>query len=439
MTATEQARAETASRDVERAIRAIRAGQRVLIGSGAAEPVSLVQGLVTFGEHLAGNEIVHLLTLGPAPYVRPEFAHRFRHSAFFIGENVRSAIAEGRADYIPVFLSEIPSLIRGRIHVDVALIQVSAPDSHGYVSLGVSVDVVRAAIDTASLIIAEVNAQMPRTHGDSFLHVSRIAHLVQVDRPLLTITTAPPDAAAMQLGRHVATLVGDGATLQVGIGQIPDAVLGALGDRCDLGVHTEMFSDGVMELVERGVITGARKTHLPGKLVTSFVMGSAALYRWVDDHPMIEMRPSDYTNDPTIIARHDRMVSINSALAVDLTGQVAADGVAGGFYSGIGGQVDFTRGAARARDGKAIIALRSTAQGGGISRICASLGDGAGVVTSRGDVRYVVTEHGVADLWGRSVRERAMALVAVAHPDFRAELMSKAVQRRFIAAPVPTS
>jgi len=416
------------------AIRAIRPGQRLLIGSGAAEPAELVDALVAHGDHLSGNEVVHLLTLGPAPYVRPELAGRFRHAAFFIGENVRAAVQDGRADYLPVFLSEIPELIRtGRIRVDVALIQVSPPDAHGFVSLGVSVDVVRAAVDTAALVVAEINPRMPRTHGDSFLHVDRIAHRVRVDRPLPELPREAPDAVALAIGRHVAELVPDGATLQVGIGQIPDAVLASLGDRRDLGVHTEMLSDGVMALVEAGVITGRRKTHLPGKLVTSFVMGSAALYRWVDDHPMVEMRPSEYTNDPTIIARHERMVCINSALAVDLTGQVASDGVGGRFYSGIGGQVDFIRGAARSRDGKAIIALRSTARRGAVSRICASLGDGAGVVTSRGDVRYVVTEHGVADLWGRSVRERALALAAIAHPDFRGDLLAAAVQRRYVA------
>ena len=417
----------------ELAVRAIRPGQRLFIGSGAAEPATLVEALVAHGDHLAGNEIVHILTLGRAPYVRADLAGRFRHAAFFIGENVREAVRDGRADYLPVFLSEIPELLRsGRIHVDVALIQVSRPDAHGYVSLGVSVDVVRAAIDTADLIIAEVNEQMPRTHGDSFLHVSRIAHLVPVDRPLPELHPEPADAVALAIGREVARLVPDEATLQVGIGQIPDAVLASLTERHDLGIHTEMLSDGVMALAEAGVITGKKKTHLPGKLVTSFVMGSAALYRWVDDHSMIEMRPSEYTNDPSVIARHDRMVSINSALAVDLTGQVASDGIGGEFYSGIGGQVDFIRGAARSKGGKAIIALRSTARHGSVSRICGSLGDGAGVVTSRGDVRYVVTEYGVADLWGRAVRERAQALIAIAHPDFRGDLMAAAVQRRYV-------
>ena len=416
-------------------VQAIRPGQRILIGSGAAEPQRLVDALVVHGDHLVGNQIVHILTLGPAPYVDPALDSRFRHVAFFIGANVRDAVNEGRADYVPVFLSEIPGLIRSRrVEVDVALIQVSPPDAHGHVSLGVSVDVVRAAVDTARLVFAEINEQMPRTLGDSFLHMDQIAGFVPVDVPLPELPTHAPDAIAMEIGTRVASLVPDGATLQVGIGQIPDAVLAALGKHRDLGIHTEMLSDGVVALAQAGVVTGRRKSLLPGKMVTSFVMGSQALYRWVHDHALIEMRPSEYTNDPAVIQQNERMVSINSALAVDLSGQVAADGLEGRFYSGIGGQVDFIRGAARSREGKAIIALRSTAKRGTVSRISATLGEGAGVVTSRGDVRHVVTEYGAVDLWGRSVRERAHALIAIAHPDFRAELSAEAVARRYIGA-----
>jgi acyl-CoA hydrolase/GNAT superfamily N-acetyltransferase len=417
----------------EDAVAKIRPGRRILIGSGAAEPASLVERLITHGDHLADNEIVHLLTLGPAPYVRPELQSRFRHVAFFIGPNTRDAIHDGRADYLPVFLSEIPELIRSRrMRIDVALVQVSPPDRRGYVSLGVSVDVVRAAVDTADLVIAEVNQQMPRTLGHSFLHVDRIDSLIPVDTPLFVGPSEPPDEVALEIGRHVARLVPDGATLQTGIGQIPDAVLSALRDRRDLGVHTEMLSDGIMTLADAGVINGRKKTLQPGKMVASFVMGSRALYEWVHEHPAIEMRPSEYTNDPGVIRQNDCMISINSALAVDLTGQVASDTLGGRFYSGIGGQVDFIRGAARSRGGKAIIALRSTARGGQVSRICAALEAGTGVVTSRGDVRYVVTEHGIADLWGRSVRERAMALIAVAHPDFRGELLDAAKERHYV-------
>lgn len=415
------------------AVRMIRPGRRMLIGSGAAEPVHLVDALAKDGAHLTDNEIVHLLTLGPAPYVRAELASRFRHAAFFIGANVREAVQEGRADFIPVFLSEIPELIRcRRVRIDVALIQTSVPDSHGYVSLGVSVDVVRAAVDSAELVLAEVNPNMPRTHGDSFLHVSKIDGLVPVDAPLLELAPEPPGEVELAIGEHVARLVPNGATLQAGIGSIPNAVLGALAAHRDLGVHTEMLSDGMMALAHAGVITGARKSLLPGKLVTSFVMGTRALYEWAHDNPALELRGSDFTNDPRVIAENDSMVSVNSALAVDLTGQVAADTLLGKFFSGIGGQVDFVRGASRSRGGRSIIALRSTALDGTVSCIRSALEEGAGIVTSRGDVRYVVTEYGVADLWGKSVRERALALTELAHPTFRAELLASAKQRRYV-------
>lgn len=415
------------------AIAAIPRGRRILIGSGAAEPNILAQSLCLHGDHLADNEIVHLLTLGQAPYVEPGLECRFRHTAFFIGANVRSAVWEGRADFMPVFLSEIPALIQSRrVRIDVALIQVSEPDRHGFVSLGVSVDIVRAAVDSADLVIAEVNPNMPRTYGDSFLHVDRIRHLVPVDYALPERDVEPLDEVDRAIGRHVASLVPDRATLQMGIGKIPDAVLESLGDRKDLGVHTEMFSDGVKRLVERGVITGRAKTLLPGKIVTSFIMGSRELYEWSHGNPIVEMRPSQFTNDPFVIARNDRMIAINSALAVDLTGQVAADTLLGRFFSGIGGQVDFIRGASRARGGKPIIALPSTAKNGTVSRIRPVFEEGAGVVTSRGDVHYIVTEYGVADLWGKNIRQRALALIEIAHPDFRAELMAAAKARKYV-------
>lgn len=417
----------------DEAVRLIPAGKRILIGSGAGEPVQLVEALVSHGDHLAGNEIVHLMTLGSAPYVQPGLEHRFRHTAFFIGANVRSAVQEGRADFMPVFLSEIPLLINsGRVGIDVALIQVSPPDRHGFVSLGVSVDIVRSAVDTAAVILAEVNPQMPRTLGDSFLHVDRIARLVPVDTPLPELGEQGLDNIYREIGRHVATLIPDGATLQMGIGKIPDATLAALGDRHDLGVHTEMLSDGVMRLAQAGVITGRRKSFLPGKLVTSFVMGSRELYEWVHDNPLIEMRGSAFTNDPFQIARNDNMVAINAALAVDLTGQSAADTVRGRFFSGIGGQVDFIRGAARSRGGRPIIALPSTAKGGAVSRIQPTFEEGAGVVTSRGDIHYVVTEYGVADLWGKNISQRAQALIGIAHPDFRTELLNAAKDRCYV-------
>lgn len=415
------------------AIAKIAPGRRILIGSGAAEPITLVNALDVHGSHLADNEIVHLLTLGPAPYVRADLAGRFRHTAFFIGPNTREAVQTGRADFMPVFLSEIPRLIRsGRVKIDVVLLQVTPPDRHGQVSLGVSVDVVRAAVDAAELVLAEVNPAMPRTLGDSSVNVSDIDWLIPVETPMLELLPEPLDEVSLQIGRHVASLIPNGATLQTGIGKIPHAVVMALGKHSDLGVHTEMLSDSVVELVEAGVITGKKKTLLPGKLVTSFVMGTRRLYDWVDDNPCVELRPSDFTNDPLTIARNDTMVAINSALAVDLTGQVAADTVGGRFFSGIGGQVDFVRGAARSRGGKPIIALPSTAMQGAQSRIQPTLEAGAGIVTSRGDVHYVVTEYGVADLWGKSIRQRATALIDIAHPDFRRELVNAAKERHYV-------
>lgn len=413
----------------------IRPGRRILIGSGAAEPVTLVGALAAHGGHLADNDIVHLLTLGPAPYVAAELASRFRHSAFFIGPNVRQAVQEGRADFIPVFLSEIPELIRSRrVRIDVALIQTSPPDPHGYLSLGVSVDIVRAAVESADVVLAEVNPRMPRTHGDSFIHASKIHGWIESDLALPELPVEAPGEIEAAIGHHVASLVPNGATIQTGIGSIPDAVLEALSGHEDLGVHTEMLSDGMMRLARAGVITGAKKSLVRGKLVTSFVMGSRALYEWAHENPQLEMRGSDFTNDPRVIARNDGMVSVNSALAVDLTGQVAADTLLGKFFSGIGGQVDFVRGAAGSRGGKSIIALRSTAKQGTVSRIRGAFEEGAGVVTSRGDVRHVVTEYGVADLWGKSVRERALALTEIAHPDFRAELLSEAKRRHYVFA-----
>jgi acyl-CoA hydrolase len=398
----------------------------------------LVEGLVEHGEHLADNDIVHLMTLGPAPYVQPGMENRFRHTAFFIGHNVRAAVAEGRADFMPVFLSEIPALIKSRrVRIDVAMIQVSLPDRHGYVSLGVSVDIVRSAVESADLVLAEVNPKTPRTYGDSFIHLDRIDALVPVDYHLPELPAKPADEVSTEIARHVASLIPNGATLQLGIGKIPDAVLAALSNHRDLGVHSEMFSDGVMNLVEEGVITGRKKTLLPGKVVTSFLMGSRKLYEWVSDNPVVEMRPSDFTNDPFNVARNERMVAVNSALAVDLTGQVAADTLMGNFFSGIGGQVDFIRGASRSHGGKPIIALPSTAKGS--SRIQPALEEGAGVVTSRGDVRYIVTEFGMADLWGKNIRQRTLALIEIAHPDFRAELLNAAKERSYVFADQITS
>jgi acyl-CoA hydrolase/GNAT superfamily N-acetyltransferase len=421
--------------DAATAVRNVTRGSHVFVGSGCAQPQRLVAALSARGDELADTEILHILTLGVAPYANPKFSGRFRHNAFFIGANVRDAVLQGQADYTPVFLSEVPRVFRsGHVRIDVALIQVSPPDPNGYCSYGVSVDVVKAAAETAAVVIAEINPQMPRTHGDSFIHVSAIDYLVENDSPVLELPPEAPDEVSRQIARYLADMIEPGTTLQLGIGRIPNAVLAQLGDKEDLGLHTEMFSDGVIELIRGGVITNRRKSLHRGKTVTSFCIGTRALYDLIDDNPSFEFHPSDYVNDPLVIARNDCMVAINSALQVDLTGQVCADSIGHRFYSGIGGQVDFIRGAARSRGGKPIIALPSTAQRGTISRIVPVLSEGAGIVTTRADVHYVVTEYGVADLYARNVRERTLALVSIAHPDFRNELLAAAKARRFVYA-----
>ena len=408
-------------------------GKNIFIGSGAAEPVKLVEELVAQSLRFADNTIVHILTLGPAPYVKPEHADRFRHNAFFIGPNVREAVHEGRADYTPIFLSQVPSMIRSRrVPVDVAFIQTSPPDSFGFVNLGVSVDVVLSAVESASLVIAEINPEMPVIHGAGFIPMDQIDGLVQGENTLPDLQREPLDEISLEIGRNVASLVDDGSTLQVGIGQIPDACLKALEDKKDLGVWSEMFSDGVIDLIENGNITGRYKTIHPNKVSASFAFGSNHLYEFVDRNPTFTFHPSDYINDPTRVARQHKMVAINGALQIDLTGQVCADSIGTKFYSGIGGQVDFIRGASMSPGGKPILALPSTAKDGQVSRIVASLDPGAGVVTSRGDVEYVVTEYGVADLQGRSIRDRAMALISIAHPSYRAELLDAGKERHYV-------
>ncbi|MBI4493127.1 MAG: acetyl-CoA hydrolase/transferase family protein [Chloroflexi bacterium] len=401
----------------------VQSGQRVFVQGGCATPVALVEALAARGQELSGVEVVHIHTEGPAHHVAPELTCHLRHRAFFIGPNVRAAISEGRADYAPVFLSDIPALFRsGQMPIDVALLHLSPPDAHGYCSFGLSVDCSKAAAECARLVIAQTNRRMPRTLGDSFLHLSQIDYLVPVDTPPLTIAPEPLDEVALQIGRCVAELVEDGATLQMGIGAIPNAVLAALRDKSDLGIHTEMFSDGVLDLVEAGVVTGARKTLDSRKIVAAFLMGSQRLYDFVHDNPAVEMRPVEYTNDTRIIRQHDKMTAINSAIQIDLTGQVCAESIGLRLYSGVGGQMDFLRGAALAPGGKPIVALRSTALGGKASRIVPTLPPGAGVTTTRAHVHYVVTEHGVANLHGLSLRERAARLIDLAHPDFRPEL-----------------
>jgi 4-hydroxybutyrate CoA-transferase len=414
----------------EGALKMVQSGQRVYIGGGCGEPITLAQGLVRRAPELRGVEIIHVLTAGPAAYASPDMKDSFRVNSLFIAANVRGAVQEGRADFTPVMLSEIPRLFReGYLPIDVALISVSPPDPRGYCSYGVEVGATKPAVESARMVIAEINPNMPRVWGNSFIHMSHIDYCVPVDYPLPEMPQGVATPLYKQIGGHIAGLIDDGATLQMGIGSIPDAVLGFLGDKHDLGVHSEMFSDGVIDLVERGVITNERKTFLPGKIVASFVLGTSRLYRFVHDNPIVELHPVDYTNDPFIVSRNDNMVAINSALQVDLTGQVCADSIGCKFYSGVGGQADFMRGAARSKGGKPIIALPSTARDGAVSRITAELDPGAGVTTTRNDVHYVVTEHGVARLYGKNMRQRAEALIAIAHPDFRADLKAAARER----------
>jgi acetyl-CoA hydrolase len=409
--------------DVATALACIQSGNRIYLGGGAGVPIRLIEGLMKRAGTLQDVELTHILTFADAPYADPAYQDSFRVNALFIGSNVRTAVQAGRADFTPVFLSEIPRLFRnGILPLDVALIAVSPPDEHGFCSFGVEVGTTKPATESARTVIAEVNQQMPRTLGDSFIHVSRLHHIVAVDYPIPEAPQGGSSPQHLQIGQTIAELIPDGATLQMGIGSIPDAVLKSLSSHHDLGIHTELFSDGVVDLVENGIITCSRKTFHPGKIVAGFLFGTQRLYDFVDNNPLIELHPTDYVNDPFNIARNDKMVAINSAVQIDLTGQVCADSIGPLFYSGVGGQVDFIRGAARAKDGRPIIACLSTAQGGQASRIVPTLYEGAGVVTTRNDVHFVVTEYGVASLYGRTVRQRARELIAIAHPSFRDEL-----------------
>jgi len=415
------------------AMKLVNAGEHVFIGTGCAEPQHLVRALTSEAEHLADTEIFHMLTMGVAPYAEPEHAERFRFNSFFIADNVRAAVQAGLGDYTPIFLSEIPRLFEsGRTPLDVALIQVTPPNQSGVCSLGVSVDIVMAAVRNSVTVIAQVNDRMPWTMGDAMVHVNDLDALVEHSEALPQPQVAECSEVVEAIARHIAKLIDDGSTLELGIGAIPQAVLTYLTDKKDLGIHTEMFTDGIIELIDAGVITGRRKTLNPGKIVASFCMGSERLYRYIHKNPVFAMHPTEYVNDPMVIAKHDDMVAINVGIEVDLTGQVCADSVGTRFYSGIGGQVDFIRGAAASRGGKPIIAMPSTTRDGKISRIAATLKPGAGVVTTRGDVHWVVTEYGVAYLHGKSVRERAMALIQIAHPKFRNELLEQAKALHYV-------
>lgn len=413
--------------DVDTAMTVIQSNSRVYLGGGAGVPIELIGGLIRRAPELRNVELTHILTFADAPYAQPEYQDSFRVNALFIGPNVRPAVHAGLADFTPIFLSEIPGLFRnGPLFIDVALISVSPPDEHGFCSFGVEVGTTKPASESAKIIIAELNRRMPRTLGDCFIHVSRLDHIVEVDYPLPEAPQGGSTEQHLRIGQHIAEMIPDGATLQMGIGSIPDAVLQNLSNHKDLGVHTELFSDGVIDMVEMGVITCARKTFHPGKIITGFLFGSQRLYDFAHNNPIIELHPTDYVNDPFNIAQNEKMVAINSALQVDLTGQICADSIGPSIYSGVGGQVDFIRGAARSKGGLPIIAFLSTARNDSISRIVPMLNEGAGVVTTRNDVHYVVTEYGVAALYGKSVRQRAQELIAIAHPKFREELTAAA-------------
>ena len=410
-------------RTADEALHCVRSGMRVYIQPGCAEPETLVEALMRRAPDVQDVELVHMMTMGVAPYVAREMAGHFRHNAMFIGPNVREAINEGRADYTPIYLSEIEELFEsGAMPIDVALLQLSPPDSHGFCSFGVGVDTSLTAAKCARYVVAHVNDQMPRTYGDSFIHVTDLDAIVDSSRPLCEMKQPKITDMHRAIARNVAALIEDGAVLQTGIGGIPDAVLPYLLDRKDLAIHSELVSNNVIPLIEAGVITGARKNFKPRKIILGFAIGTKQLFDFVDNNPIFEFHPTAYTNDPALIARNDNMVAINSALQIDLTGQVCSDSIGTRFYSGIGGQVDFLLGAGRSKGGKSIIAISSVAKDGAISRIVPMLSPGAGVVTSRGLIRYVVTEYGVANLHGKTIRQRAQALIDIAHPDFREEL-----------------
>lgn len=409
----------------------IHPGDRIFIGSGCGEPQYAVQALIDYVKShptaFFDAEILHVWTLGVAPYTDEKFRDNFRHNSFFIGNNTRAAVNSGLADYTPVFLSQVPELFRRKvIRIDVALVQVSPPDIDGNMSLGVSVNIVKAAVETASLVIAQVNRYMPRVSGDSVLNIEDVDFMLLKDEPLLEYEEVVPDDIASEIGKYVARIVEDGDTIQVGYGSIPNAILSNLKNKRDIGVHTELLSDGIVELMKRGVVTNSRKSMDQGKTVASFCMGRKETYEYIHNNPKIEFRGIDYTNNPGTISQIQNITAINSALEIDLTGQATAESIGRTFYSGIGGQADFMRGAALAPGGKTILVLQSTAQDGCISRIVPLLKEGAGVTLTRGDIHYVVTEHGIAYLHGKNIRERAMALIAIAHPSFQLYLIEEA-------------
>ncbi len=420
---------------VNGAMRKIKPGNRIFIGTGCAEPQYLTKNLGRFRENIADTEILQLISLSTSPYTKSNNRDMFRLNTFFIGTAARESVRKGEADYTPIFLSEIPKLIQNRrLHIDVALVQVTTPDPFGNCSLGMSVETVKAAIEAAPYVVAQVNPSMPRTLGDSFVNIEQLDAIIEFEEDVLEYPVAKVDSVADRIGYYVSRLVPNGATIQAGIGKIPDATLKHLKDKKDLGVHTEMFSDNMAELYKLGVITNRKKTFHRDKIVAAFCMGSRDLYDLIDNNPTFHFHPTDYVSDPRNIALNDNMVAINSALEIDLTGQVCSDSLGPYFYSGIGGQADFIRGSSLAKNGRPIIAIPSTAKNDEISRIVPMLTPGAGVVTTRGDVHYVVTEYGVAYLHGKSIRERALALINIAHPKFRAKLIEEAKKLHYIYA-----
>jgi len=423
----------------DEAVKRIKSGDNVVIQPGCAVPLELVRAMVRRKDELENVTIYHILIVGDLPYVNPGMEKHFKHKAFFTGANVRKAVHEGRAEFIPIFLSEVPLLFkRNIIPVDIALLNVSPPDEHGFCSLGVDVGTIKTAADKAKIVIAQINSEMPRSLGDSFIHINKIHHIVEHTEAISELPQVDPNTSEEMLkiydtiGKYTAELIEDGSTLQMGIGAIPDSVMKYLRDRKNLGIHTEMFSDGIVSLVEEGIINGEEKTIHPGKIIVGFVLGTKKVFKFIDNNPVIEFHPQEYVNDPFIIAQNKKMVAINSAIEIDITGQVCADSIGTRIFSGIGGQVDFIRGAAHSEGGKPIIALPSITKDGAVSRIVPQLNPGAGVVTSRGDVHYVITEYGVVQLFGKTLKERARELIRIAHPKFRDELTKYAKETRHI-------
>ncbi len=410
----------------EEAAKLIPSNSRVVLGHAAGTPIDVVKEMTAHKENYENVEIVHMLSLGSGDYMKEEMAGHFRHNALFVGANSRDALKRGQGDYTPCFFNEVPTLfLEGILPVDVALIQLSPPDENGMMSFGVSNDYTKPAAKAAKIVIAEVNPNMPRVHGDNFIHIDDVDYIVETNNPIFELQPPKISDVEKAIGENCASLIENGSTLQLGIGAIPDAVLMFLDDKKDLGIHTEMFSDGVLELVEKGVINNSKKSLHPGKMVSTFLMGSKKLYDFVHDNPMVELYPVDYVNHPAVIMKNDNIVSINSCLQVDLMGQVSSESIGLQQFSGVGGQVDYVRGASMAKGGKSIIAIPSTAAKGKLSRIVPFIDQGSAITTSRNDVHYVVTEYGIANLKGKTLRERAKALIDIAHPDFREDLMAE--------------